>query len=142
MNFLAAIFSIKNNNNYVDSYYYHTEDLIEYIPEPEPTPVAELYPEPVPEVESIPEPVPEPEPRPESEAIPEIPTDYISIYLDSGWNLIGHDSFATIYDPDNIVSGSLYSFDNGAYTSTLTLEPYKGYFIKINTPGYIYLQNT
>ena len=67
----------------------------------------------------------------------------LPILLSEGWNLISGISQGIdvddIDDPDNIViSGTYYSFGE-TYTSSSTLEPGKGYWVKANSAGIISL---
>ena len=67
----------------------------------------------------------------------------LPILLSEGWNLISGISQGIdvddINDPDNIViPGTYYSFGE-TYTSSSTLEPGKGYWVKANSAGIISL---
>ena len=68
----------------------------------------------------------------------------LTINLHEGWNLItgGSISFDILYIQDLdgiIILGTIYSFNNGAYTITESIEPGKGYWIKTNSSGSITL---
>ena len=65
-------------------------------------------------------------------------------HLSEGWNLITGGSTSLnmldIQDSDGIIIlGTIYGFNNGAYTITESIEPGKGYWIKTNSSGSITL---
>ena len=67
-----------------------------------------------------------------------------TISLNEGWNLISGIStsidISAIQDPDGIIiSGTVYGFTSGGYSNTEILEPGKGYWIRANNTGYIFL---
>ena len=68
----------------------------------------------------------------------------LTINLSEGWNLItgGSTSFNVldIEDPDGIIiPGTIYGFNNGGYTITENIEPGKGYWVRANSSGSIFL---
>jgi hypothetical protein len=45
-----------------------------------------------------------------------------------------------IEDPDGIIiSGTIYGFNSGVYTITENIEPGKGYWVRANSSGPIFL---
>ena len=68
----------------------------------------------------------------------------LTINLSGGWNLItgGSTSFNVleIEDPDGIIiSGTIYGFNSGVYTITENIETGKGYWVRANSSGPIFL---
>jgi len=68
----------------------------------------------------------------------------LTINLHEGWNLITGNStllsILDIQDPEGItISSTIYSFNNGAYIITESIEPGKGYWIKTISSGSITL---
>jgi subtilisin family serine protease len=64
-----------------------------------------------------------------------------------GWNLIGSLSTpitvsAIIQEPDNIIASSIYYYNNNRYEITNSLEPGKGYWIKVNQDGKLILNSS
>ena len=65
-------------------------------------------------------------------------------HLSEGWNLITGGSTSLnmldIQDPDGIIIlGTIYGFNNGVYTITKNIEPGKGYWVRANSSGSIFL---
>ena len=72
------------------------------------------------------------------------PINELTISLNEEWNLISGIStpinISDIQDPYGIIiSGTVYGFTSGGYSNTETLEPGKGYWIRANNSGYIFL---
>jgi hypothetical protein len=79
-----------------------------------------------------------------STTIDGIPINELTISLSEGWNLISGIStpldITEIQDPDGImISGTVYGFISGGYSNAEILEPGKGYWVRTNNTGYIYL---
>jgi len=67
------------------------------------------------------------------------------IFVDEGWNLIGpfYSVFPTtsiITEPANIIASSFFKYD-ASYQSTNILIPFSGYWVKVNSPGVLILEN-
>ena len=70
------------------------------------------------------------EPEPESK---------LTINLNKGWNLIGSSYNGTLEDPESIIiPNTLYAYDN-TYVDSTEINANKGYWIKCNNEGKIYL---
>ena len=72
------------------------------------------------------------------------PVNNLTISLDEGWNLIAGISnpinLLEIEDPDGvIVSGTVYGFTTEGYLSAEIIEPGKGYWLRANNLGNIFL---
>ena len=66
-----------------------------------------------------------------------------TFYVVSGWNLIGSISLpvqtaSITSDPPGLVTSSFFAYDAGYLTST-TIEPRKGYWVKVNNAGKLML---
>jgi len=73
-----------------------------------------------------------------------IPSLELELNLNEDWNLLSGISTAIhiseIQDPDEIIiSGTIYGFALGGYINTEILEPGKGYWVRANNSGYIFL---
>jgi hypothetical protein len=61
------------------------------------------------------------------------PTEFTqTISLGSGWNMIGSGNNTTFTENSNIVS-SFYNFSSGGYSTSLTMDAYKGYFVRASS---------
>ena len=68
-----------------------------------------------------------------------IPESKLTINLNKGWNLIGSSYDGIIEDSESIIiPNTLYAYDNSYVTST-EINANKGYWIKCNSEGKIYL---
>ena len=79
-----------------------------------------------------------------STTITGIPINELTISLNECWNLMSgisnHLDITEIQDPDGImISGTVYGFISGGYSNAEILEPGKGYWVRTNNTGYIYL---
>ena len=79
-----------------------------------------------------------------STTISGIPINEVTLSLNEEWNLISGISIplaiTEIQDPDGIIiSGTIYGFISGGYLNAEILEPGKGYWIRANNSGYIFL---
>lgn len=67
------------------------------------------------------------------------------ISLNKGWNLISGLSSAImvnqIQDPDGVLTGSVYGFENGSYRLASELSPGAGYWVQASNSGIISLDN-
>jgi hypothetical protein len=67
------------------------------------------------------------------------PESKVTINLNKGWNLIGSSYDGTLEDSESIIiPNTLYAYDNSYVTST-EINANKGYWIKCNNEGKIYL---
>lgn len=67
-----------------------------------------------------------------------------SIDVVTGWNMIGSISTAVavggiVQEPPGIVVSSYYEFTGGSYQVATTIEPMKGYWVKVNQNGQLVL---
>ncbi len=68
-----------------------------------------------------------------------------TVEVETGWNLVGVLSEPVIADsvtssPANIVVSDFFGY-NGAYSSADTLQPFAGYWVKVNSNGLLILRN-
>ena len=72
-----------------------------------------------------------PKPEPESK---------LTINLNKGWNLIGSSYDGTLEDSESIIiPNTLYEYNNNNYINSTEINANKGYWIKCNSEGKIYL---
>jgi len=79
-----------------------------------------------------------------STTISGIPIDELTISLNEGWNLISgitnSINISSIQDPDGIIiAGTVYGFASGGFLNAEIIEPGKGYWIRANSSGSIFL---
>ncbi len=68
-----------------------------------------------------------------------------TIDVSAGWNMVGTISSQVMTDsieqvPPGIVASSFFTFANGAYNPSATLDPLKAYWVKCSLPGVLILQ--
>ncbi len=75
-----------------------------------------------------------------------LPRTQDSIAVVQGWNLVGSisspvqtTSIAT--EPGGMIASQFFAYDGG-YTRTDTIQPGKGYWVKVNQPGKLYLSSS
>lgn len=73
------------------------------------------------------------------------PLESDTIYLTTGWNIIGSISTpvttgSILQDPSGLISSVFWGYDNG-YTSAENIEPMKAYWVKANGSGKIILNS-
>jgi hypothetical protein len=69
-----------------------------------------------------------------------------TVNVTQGWNLIGGLSSpvavgSIIEEPASIISSSLYNYNNNLYEAATTIEPGKGYWVKVSTNGKLILNS-
>ncbi|MDI6803848.1 MAG: S8 family serine peptidase [Bacteroidota bacterium] len=69
-----------------------------------------------------------------------------TVNVTQGWNLIGGISSpvavsSIIEEPASIISSSLYSYNNNLYEAATTIEPGKGYWVKVSANGKLILNS-
>ena len=79
-----------------------------------------------------------------STSISGIPINELTISLNEGWNLISGIStpldITAIQDPDGIIIfGTVYGFTSDGYSNAENIEPGKGYWVRANNSGSIFL---
>jgi len=79
-----------------------------------------------------------------STTISGIPINELTISLNEGWNLISGIStpldITAIQDQDGIIIfGTVYGFTSDGYSNAENIEPGKGYWVRANNSGSIFL---
>lgn len=69
-----------------------------------------------------------------------------TVIVSPGWNLIGSISYDVSVDsiiqiPSGIVGSAYFGFQSGLYSSTSSIAPMRGYWVKILQPGVLVLRN-
>jgi hypothetical protein len=75
------------------------------------------------------------------------PQNLDTIDVDAGWNLIGSisspvDTGSVVQIPNGIVASQYYGYNGTMYTVPSTIDPFHGYWVKVNQPGKLVLSGT